>query len=56
VTVPHVPTLTLGLLTAAGAAEELALQLAEDLPAELAEPASAEIAWEVPVGSYLKIT
>jgi hypothetical protein len=50
-TVPsrHLPTLRLGLLTAPGAAEELARQLADDLPSELAERVSAEVAWEIPV-------
>jgi uncharacterized membrane protein len=45
----QIPTLTLGLLTAPGVAEELAAQLADDLPGELAERVSAGVAWEIPV-------
>lgn len=43
------PTLTLGLLTAAGVAEDLGRQLADDLPAVLADRVWGEVAWEVPV-------
>src|SRR6185437_10758570 len=43
------PTLTLGLLTAAGVAEDLGRQLADDLPAVLADRVWGEVTWEVPV-------
>jgi hypothetical protein len=42
------PTIRLGLMTAAGVAEELGRELAEELPAELA-PRVAEVRWEIPV-------
>jgi hypothetical protein len=43
------PTIRLGLMTAAGLAEELGRELAEELPAELAARVSSEVRWEIPV-------
>jgi len=48
-TARHDQTIRLGLLTAAGVAEEVGRDIAEQLPAELAARVSPDVRWEIPV-------